>query len=52
MCLLIVSQKDAGDGIGRCDPSKDPRSREFLLYDRATGQAGVFGKYEHPCGGA
>lgn len=50
VCLLQMPQKTAS-----CDPSKDIRGREFLVFDTSKAQgenAGVFFNGEHLCGGA
>lgn len=53
VCLLNVPQKGNG-----CDPTKDMRGREFLVYvhtsdpDRQSNNAAVYTNAEHWCGGA
>jgi hypothetical protein len=50
VCLLQMPRK-----TGSCDPSKDIRGREFLVFDESKPQgenAGVFFNGEHLCGGA
>jgi hypothetical protein len=53
VCLLNVPKKSDG-----CDPAKDGRGREFLVYvytndpDRQSDNAFVYTNAEHWCGGA
>ncbi|HEY1974996.1 MAG TPA: hypothetical protein VGG89_00445 [Candidatus Baltobacteraceae bacterium] len=53
VCLLGVPKKHDG-----CDPAKDGRGREFLVYvytsdpDRQSDNAAVYTNAEHWCGGA
>ena len=51
VCLLSMPKK--GDG---CDPAKDIRGREFLVFDRTSDteshNAAVYTNAEHWCGGA
>lgn len=53
VCLLSVPKKTTG-----CDPAKDIRGREFLVYvhtngsDRESDNAAVYTNAEHWCGGA
>lgn len=50
VCLLTVPKNDH-TRFG-CNPTIDPRGREFLVYDRVTTASEVFGNGEHGCGGA
>ncbi len=51
VCLLSTPKKAGG-----CDPTKDIRGREFLVYDRTSNResdnAAVYTNGEHSCGGA
>ena len=50
VCLLQMPRKSS-----YCDPSKDVRGREFLVFDTSKPEgenAGVFFNGEHLCGGA
>lgn len=51
VCLLSVPKRGNG-----CDPSKDIRGREFLVYNRSSDEssenAAVYTNAEHWCGGA
>ena len=51
VCLISVPRKGNG-----CDPSRDGRGREFLVYDRSSEEpsnnAAVYTNAEHYCGGA
>jgi hypothetical protein len=51
VCLLSMPKK-----AGSCDPAKDIRGREFLVYDftsdRESDNAAVYTNGEHWCGGA
>ncbi|MEO6835838.1 MAG: hypothetical protein ABI231_08030 [Candidatus Tumulicola sp.] len=56
VCLLNVPKKTPGK-YG-CDPAKDIRGREFLVFvstsdpDRQSDNAGIYTNGEHYCGGA
>lgn len=52
VCLVSVPERDVTpDGAG-CDPDRDARGREFIVYDRNNGHAEIYSNGEHGCGGA
>jgi len=52
VCLVSVPEKDKSSVVGGCDPDRDPRGRDFLIYDRATQAIAQYGYGVHDCGGA